>query len=64
MTNPLKVWRTKAHVTQMGAAKSMKTSLASWKTWENGAGFPSEDNMAKLTKLTGVTRSQLETARG
>lgn len=42
----------------------MKVSLATWKTWEQGAGFPSDDNMAKLTKLTGVTRQQLETARG
>jgi len=42
----------------------MKVSLPTWKHWESGVSLPKVERMAKLTKLTGVTRKQLEAARG
>jgi len=64
MIHPLVLWRAQTNQTQLAAAKAMKVSLPTWKHWESGVSFPKVERMAKLTKLTGVTRAQLEAARG
>jgi hypothetical protein len=48
----------------MEAAKKMKVSLPTWKVWEGGVSLPNDERMVRLQKLTGVTRKQLEAARG
>jgi ribosome-binding protein aMBF1 (putative translation factor) len=48
----------------MEAAKKMKVSLPTWKVWENGVSLPNDEHMSRLQKVTGVTRTQLEAARG
>ena len=62
--HPLKIWRKQKKLSQMAAAKAMKVSLTTWKTWEESAGLPNEERMARLHKLTGITKAQLEQARG
>lgn len=61
--HPLKTWRNSKGLSQMAAAKAMKVSLTTWKTWEESAGLPNEERMARLHKITGVTHQQLEKAR-
>jgi DNA-binding transcriptional regulator YiaG len=47
----------------MAMARSLKVALVTIQFWERGLSMPSPERMGRLTKLTGITRKQLEQAR-
>jgi len=64
MEHPLVQWRQKEKQTQRSAARAMDVSVNTWKKYEWGVTIMlNPTRMTRLTKLTGVTRAQLEEAR-
>ena len=52
--NPLREWRTEQGVTIHGAASMLGVSMTTIQLWESGGAHPSDDNMAKLNRITAM----------
>lgn len=64
MQHPLVQWRMDTKTTQRTAARSMDVSVYTWQKYEGGLTVMlNPERAARLYKLTGVTRAQLEKAR-
>jgi transcriptional regulator with XRE-family HTH domain len=63
MIHPLVQWRMNKNQTQRSAAMAMHVSIDTWQKYERGLSMPNPERMARLHRLTGITRQQLEKAR-
>ena len=54
--NPFRRWRKEHGITLSGACALMRVSQATVQKWEAGAAMPTDENMARITELTGNPR--------
>ena len=64
MKHPLVQWRMDTKTTQRTAAREMDVSIYTWQKYEGGVTVMlNPERAARLQRLTGVSRAQLEEAR-
>jgi len=60
--NPLKVWKEKYNVYTLNElASRLGTSILTVNAWLLGMQMPRDERMARVTKITGVTQTELRT---
>ena len=53
-SNPLRLWRLVTGTALVEVAAKIGASTSAVQKWESGGGRPSDENMDKLTRLTGI----------